>query len=56
MFARIAEEFKAIRKDTPPGPARDRIDQLIRLNQETMDVMKRNLSMRTADLQRHDDM
>jgi hypothetical protein len=51
-FARIGEEFLAIRAATAPGPARDRIDRMIQLNQETLAAVKRSLIISESDLAR----
>lgn len=51
-FARIAEEFKAIRKNTPNGPARDRIDGLMKLNAETLAAVGRSLELSEEELAR----
>jgi hypothetical protein len=51
-FARIGEEFKAMRKDTAAGPARDRLDRLIELNDQTAAVVRRTLAINERDLGR----
>lgn len=51
-FARIAEDFKIIRKAAATTEARDRIDRLIKLNQETMDAVKRGLLVNEHDFGR----
>lgn len=51
-FFRLAEDFKAIRKVASTTEARDRIDRLIQLNQETMDAVKRGLLVTEQDIGR----
>jgi hypothetical protein len=51
-FARVGEEFKAMRKATPAGPARDRLDKLIELNSQTAAVVRRTLAINERDFGR----
>jgi hypothetical protein len=51
-FARINEEYRTLQKEVSPGPARARIDELIRLNNATAAVVKRGLILSEADLGR----
>ena len=51
-FARIGEEFLALRAATPPGPDRDRIDRMIKLNQDTLAAVNRSLMITEGDIAR----
>ena len=51
-FARIGEELKALRKDAPPGPTRERLDMLIQLNTQTAAAVRRSQAISERDLGR----
>jgi hypothetical protein len=44
-FARIREELLLIQLTTPLGPRRDRIDRMISLNQQTLNTLRRSLTI-----------
>ena len=49
-LARIREELLLMRTTAPPGKARERIERLIRLNQNTLEGMRKNLLIAEAEL------
>jgi hypothetical protein len=49
-LARIREELFLMRATAPLGKSRERIEQLIRLNHETLEGVKKSLTMAEADL------
>lgn len=51
-FMRIHEELIVLRGLSAIGVARERMDAMIRLNQETMDVIKRSLAIAEGELAR----
>jgi len=51
-FARMTEEYRKMRASVPAGPARLRIDDLIRLNEATAAILKRTLVITEGDLSR----
>jgi hypothetical protein len=51
-FMRIREELLVMRKDSAIGVARDRIDGMIKLNQETLEAIKRGLTIAEGELRR----
>jgi hypothetical protein len=44
-FARIREELLLIQLTTPLGPRRERIDRMISLNQQTLNTLRRSLTI-----------
>jgi hypothetical protein len=55
-FARIREELFLLRVTTPEGQRRERLEQMIRLNQETMDATKKILVRAEDAFQREIDI
>lgn len=51
-FSRIADELMVIRKGTPAGRNRDRIDAMLALNKQTLVPIKRSLMIAEEDLGR----
>jgi hypothetical protein len=51
-FARIREELLLKRMATPLGPQRERIDQMVSLNQETLRNLKQSLTIAEDTLAR----
>jgi hypothetical protein len=51
-FARIGEEFKMLRKAAATSGERERVDQLIKLNTDTMAAVKRGLMLTEDDIGR----
>jgi len=49
-FARIREELLLMRMVAPLGPKRDRIEQMISLNQETLKALSRSVTIAKAAL------
>ena len=49
-FARIREELLLAEKTTPLGRPRERINDMIRLNRETLDAARKSLSIAEADV------
>ena len=49
-LARIREELLLMRATAPLGRMRERIEQLIRLNQETLDGMRKSLLIAEAEV------
>ena len=53
-FAAIVEEYRALRSDLAPGPARQRLEELIKLNEDTAAILKRSLVITEGDLSREE--
>ena len=51
-FARIREELLLIQLTTPLGPKRERIDQMIALNQKTLNALRQSLTIAEDTLAR----
>jgi hypothetical protein len=51
-FARIREQLLLRQKTTPIGRPREQIDNMIRLNRETLDAARMSLSLAEADVLR----
>lgn len=51
-FARIVDDYRAIKKLTPDAKARERLDDLIKLNNDTLALLKRGLVISEGDLSR----
>jgi hypothetical protein len=51
-FARMSAEYRQMQKDLPVGPARQRIDDLIKLNDDTAALLHRGLLITEGDLSR----
>lgn len=49
-LARIREELLLMQATAPLGKTRERIEELIRLNQETLEGMRKSLSSAEAEL------
>ena len=51
-FMRIHEELLVMRHEAAIGVARERIDGMIKLNDETLDAIKRGLAIAEGELRR----
>jgi hypothetical protein len=53
-FARIGEEFRMLRNAATTAGERERVDQLIKLNTDTMAAVKRGLMLTEEDIGRNE--
>jgi hypothetical protein len=53
-FARMAEEYRSMRKELAPGAPRERLNELIKLNEDTAALIKRSLVIKEGDLCRQE--
>jgi hypothetical protein len=51
-FARIRDQFVAMRRHLPPGEARDRVDRTIELNDQTRAAVRRTQLIAEGELAR----